>query len=124
VVIEPDLYLYASVEPQIGADRVRFPIPRGSASWFVLADAPPPDIDANVLEDWRRDALRYWDELHGRTQYEGPYEEHIKNSLRTLRLLTNRDSGGVIAAATLGLPEVASARPASSTTARFRGRRS
>lgn len=106
VVIEPGLSLYASVEPRIEEDRIRCRIPRGMESWFVLADSNLPQVDASLLDAWRKQTLHYWDALHWHTHYAGPYEREVKHSLRALRLLTNRDNGGVLAAATLGLPEV------------------
>lgn len=106
VVIDGQYYLYASVDPELDGDTVRFRIPRGTAAWFVLADGPLAGVDARTLLASREATLRYWDDLHRQTDYSGPYERQVKDSLRALRLLTFEDNGGIIAATTLGLPEV------------------
>lgn len=47
----------------------------------------------------------YWEEWSGRCTYEGPYREAVLRSALTLKLLTHGPSGGIVAAATAGLPE-------------------
>ncbi len=47
----------------------------------------------------------YWREWSGRCSYEGPYREAVLRSALTLKLLTHGPSGGIVAAATAGLPE-------------------
>ncbi|HET8701794.1 MAG TPA: glycoside hydrolase family 15 protein [Nitrococcus sp.] len=106
VVINEQHYLYASIDPELGGDIIRFRIPRGAAAWFVLADGPLAAVNARTLLASREATLRYWNDLHRQTDYRGPYERQVKDSLRALRLLTLKDNGGIIAAATLGLPEV------------------
>ncbi|MCW8193750.1 glycoside hydrolase family 15 protein [Proteobacteria bacterium 005FR1] len=98
-------YLHASLSAEFDGERIIYEVPANSSAWFVLSEsqrAPRP----TDLDSWYSDTRQYWNELHRSTGYEGPYENEVKNSLRALRLLTNRDSGGVIAAATFGLPEV------------------
>ncbi|MDN5869548.1 MAG: glycoside hydrolase family 15 protein [Nitrococcus sp.] len=106
VLIDEQHYLYASVDPELDGDTIRFRIPQGSSAWFVLADSPLAVVNARTLRASREATLRYWDALHRQTNYSGPYERQVKDSLRALRLLTFEDNGGIIAAATLGLPEV------------------
>ncbi|HJE22301.1 MAG TPA: glycoside hydrolase family 15 protein [Methylorubrum populi] len=47
----------------------------------------------------------YWEEWSGRCTYRGPYRETVLRSALTLKLLTHGPSGGIVAAATAGLPE-------------------
>lgn len=47
----------------------------------------------------------YWEAWSDRCTYEGPYRESVLRSALTLKLLTHGPSGGIVAAATAGLPE-------------------
>ena len=108
VAIDGRHFLYASERPEIDAGSVRYRLAPGRSAWFVLADEPLARAGKADLDRWQQETLRRWDELHWHTRYAGPYEREVKDSLRALRLLTYEDSGGVVAAATLGLPEVPS----------------
>jgi GH15 family glucan-1,4-alpha-glucosidase len=48
---------------------------------------------------------RWWREWSGRCSWEGPYRDAVARSLITLKALTYRPSGGLLAAATTSLPE-------------------
>jgi GH15 family glucan-1,4-alpha-glucosidase len=52
-----------------------------------------------------QDTHDYWCEWSSRSQYEGKYAEAVARSLITLKTLTYRPTGGMVAAATAGLPE-------------------
>jgi GH15 family glucan-1,4-alpha-glucosidase len=58
--------------------------------------------------DWKR-ALEtteeFWAKWAGLCSYRGPYAEAVERSLITLKALTYRHSGGILAAATTSLPE-------------------
>ena len=47
----------------------------------------------------------YWTEWTGRNKYKGPYADAVGRSLLTLKALTYRLSGGIVAAVTTSLPE-------------------
>jgi GH15 family glucan-1,4-alpha-glucosidase len=49
---------------------------------------------------------KYWTEWIGRFDAPCRWSDTVKRSLLTLRMLTDRQSGGIIAAATMGLPEI------------------
>ena len=60
----------------------------------------PGVVDASLA-----DTRAYWEEWSGRCTYRGPYRETVLRSALTLKLLTHGPSGGIVAAATAGLPE-------------------
>jgi len=47
----------------------------------------------------------FWLEWSSRCQYRGPYRDAVMRSLLTLKALTFRDTGGIVAAPTTSLPE-------------------
>jgi GH15 family glucan-1,4-alpha-glucosidase len=47
----------------------------------------------------------FWREWNGRNKYSGPYAEAVERSLMTLKAMTYRPSGGIVAAVTSSLPE-------------------
>jgi len=78
--------------------RIRFALSYG-ASWLPIpAAAPNPDALLSLTER----AWRDWSD-----QYEdaGVHAEAVKRSLITLKALTYRSTGGIVAAATTSLPE-------------------
>jgi GH15 family glucan-1,4-alpha-glucosidase len=52
-----------------------------------------------------QDTHDYWCEWSDRSTYEGEHKEAVLRSLMTLKALTYRPTGGIVAAATMGLPE-------------------
>jgi GH15 family glucan-1,4-alpha-glucosidase len=47
----------------------------------------------------------FWKRWNGRNKYRGPYAEAVERSLMTLKAMTYRPSGGIVAAVTAALPE-------------------
>jgi len=66
-----------------------------------LEKVPPGQPAEKALKDTRA----FWREWSGRNKYTGPYEEAVERSLTTLKAMTYRPSGGIVAAATASLPE-------------------
>ena len=56
-------------------------------------------------EDALKDTHEYWCDWTARSKYEGPYGEVVERSLMTLKAMTYRPTGGIVAAVTTGLPE-------------------
>jgi len=57
------------------------------------------------VENALRDTQKYWCAWSDRSTYKGKYAEAVQRSLMTLKAMTYRPTGGVVAAVTAGLPE-------------------
>ena len=57
------------------------------------------------VEDALRDTHEYWCAWSDRSAYKGEYVEAVQRSLMTLKAMTYRPTGGIVAAVTAGLPE-------------------
>ena len=86
----------------------RFVVAKGAKTGFVLSYSPstaalpaPLKIDA-VLKATHGE----WKDWIGRFNAKGRWDAAIRRSLITLRMLIDRESGGIVAAATFGLPEI------------------
>ena len=84
-----------------------FRVEAGDRVPFVLTYAPshhaePGHLDADLSLTQTR---RYWDDWVSRCTYEGAYRDAVIRSLITLKALTYRPTGGILAAATTSLPE-------------------
>ncbi len=87
-----------------------FTVEQGESVAFVLSygaygqyHAPPPH--AIDVDEAYRQTQTYWKEWAARTTYRGPQREIIERSLLTLKALTYKPTGGVVAAPTTSLPE-------------------
>jgi GH15 family glucan-1,4-alpha-glucosidase len=78
-------------------DRVPFTL-----TWFPSHSDLPAPFEA---DDALRDTEHYWNEWTSRCMYEGPYREAVVRSLATLKALTYKPTGGIVAAPTTSLPE-------------------
>ena len=85
-----------------------FTLDAGNETCFTLTYTPsttemPPDLD---IADEHRMTLEYWQDWSARMRYNGLHRDLVKRSLLTLECLTYRPTGGVVAAPTMGLPEM------------------
>jgi GH15 family glucan-1,4-alpha-glucosidase len=62
----------------------------------------PKQIDAELA---LRETEQYWCEWSDRSVYKGEHGEAVERSLMTLKAMTYRPTGGIVAAVTAGLPE-------------------
>jgi len=106
----PDMVLLRTPAPLHGENhstRSDFTISAGESIPFVLAYgpsyAPPPKpLDA---ERALRETMRYWKGWASRANLQIEYADAIERSLITLKALTYRPTGGIVAAPTTSLPE-------------------
>jgi len=84
-----------------------FTVSEGERLPFVMlyeaSHLPPPPMCAP--EEALRETHGYWTEWVGRCQYDGPWREAVVRSLITVKALTYRPTGGIVAAPTTSLPE-------------------
>ncbi len=84
-----------------------FAIDAGQRVDFVLtwgASHLPPAAAFDV-ETAIRDTEAFWLDWSGRCTYRGPWRAQVQRSLLTLKALTYRPTGGIVAALTTSLPE-------------------
>jgi GH15 family glucan-1,4-alpha-glucosidase len=86
-----------------------FTLRAGESLTFVLDSCPELD-EPSVLSEPEAEALleetaEYWAEWLGQSKYSGRWREMVNRSALTLKLLTYRPSGAIVAAATASLPE-------------------
>lgn len=70
---------------------------------YGASHLPPPPV-ANAGQALA-ETEEFWSDWSGRTRYEGPWKEAVTRSLITVKALTHRPTGGVVAAPTTSLPE-------------------
>ena len=84
-----------------------FTIHEGETASFVLTYGPsyedlPQPVDP---EEALQETIRYWQDWAGRAKLTGEYADAVERSLITLKALTYRYTGGIVAAPTTSLPE-------------------
>jgi GH15 family glucan-1,4-alpha-glucosidase len=84
-----------------------FTLKRGERAWFTLTygDSTKPSPRRIDAEQALRETEAFWTEWAGEMRYEGPWADAVQRSLITLKAMTFRPSGGVVAAPTTSLPE-------------------
>ncbi len=84
-----------------------FEVHEGESVCFVLSYGSALEDDPESFDayDAYNDTQKFWTEWTSQRSYHGPYEEAVERSLITLKALTYRPTGGVVAAPTTSLPE-------------------
>ena len=84
-----------------------FTVQKGKRVWFTLTygDSYEPDPRKIDHRQALKDTVRIWRSWSARLKYKGKYCEAVERSLITLKALTFRPSGGIVAAVTTSLPE-------------------
>jgi GH15 family glucan-1,4-alpha-glucosidase len=87
--------------------RGRFTIRKGQTVSFTLTNSSSLERAPAGLavEEALKRTQRFWKQWNGKNRYSGPYAGAVERSLMTLKALTYRPSGGMVAAATTSLPE-------------------
>jgi len=97
-------WLHCSHALQINGDIITYTIHEGNESWAVLVNTQ--QFNQTILEAALQTTLKAWQEIEKHIDYKGLFEQEVCNSLRALQQLVYEPTGGIIAAPTLGLPEV------------------
>ena len=71
-------------------------------TWFKSHHSAPAPLGVN---EGVGPTVAHWEEWAARCDYSGPYRDAMVRSLLVLRLLTDRETGGIVAAPTTSLPE-------------------
>ncbi|SDI87209.1 Glucoamylase (glucan-1,4-alpha-glucosidase), GH15 family [Pseudomonas flavescens] len=106
---QPSLRLSASqaltIDRQCGV--AEFALQQGEHAEFVLGAVDDPLVAAGACEHCLDETLTYWRRWIKQSNYRGRWREMVHRSALALKLLTSRKHGGILAAATYGLPEAA-----------------
>ncbi len=94
---------------QDGAATAEFRLGADQSEWFVLEVVLPNEPSPCTRQDYERaafkDTVNFWRRWVGRSTYRGRWREAVNRSALTLKLLTSRHHGSMVAAPTFGLPE-------------------
>lgn len=109
-VAGPDRVILHSPRPLQGADQrtqAEFEVAAGQIVPFTLTHQAshlpiPPAIDPLQARD---QTIVRWREWSSQSNYAGPWRAQVQRSLITLKALTYRPTGGIVAAPTTSLPE-------------------
>lgn len=111
-VVGPDLLrLRADVDLESLADRVtsRFTVRAGETLTFDLQYGLSYEDEPGLIDIAAalRETEKYWREWVGRFDKPTAWPDTVKRSLLSLQALTHKRTGGLVAAPTMGLPEIA-----------------
>jgi GH15 family glucan-1,4-alpha-glucosidase len=109
-VAGPEMLVLRTRAPLQGVNQQtvsRFTIRAGERLAFCLFQQAShlPVVAAVDAEQALRDTQAWWADFSGRCAMQGPYAEQVKRSLITMKALTYRPTGGIVAAVTTSLPE-------------------
>ena len=90
-----------------GAASLPLSMRAGDVAWIALAQrVDDAGVTAPAASRMLATTTRYWEGWSSRTKYDGPLPAAIDRSLLTLKAMTYSPTGAIVAAPTLGLPEV------------------
>ncbi len=93
-----------------GAAVAEFTLRAGQSTTFILERADLGEESPSAHADYGSEAFKetaaFWRHWIGRSTYRGRWREVVDRSALTLKLLTSRTHGSIVAAPTFGLPEL------------------
>jgi GH15 family glucan-1,4-alpha-glucosidase len=109
-VAGPDRVILRASVPVEGKDKrtaAAFTVAAGDTVTFVLTHQAshleiPHALDPLAAQ---QSALKLWRDWSSQSNYQGPWRDAVQRSLITLKALTYRPTGGIVAAPTTSLPE-------------------
>lgn len=110
-VAGPDMVVLRTSAPLRGEDMTtvsEFKVKVDESVAFTLTSLPATttEVPSEVAPaELLTQTQRWWREWSDRNVYEGPYKDEIERSVITLKAMTYRPSGGIVAAITTSLPE-------------------
>lgn len=104
---QPTMRLSATVAMGVdqGCAVAEFELGQGEMAEFILGSVDDECVDAGRCDRYLTDTVAYWRRWSRQSDYQGRWREMVLRSALALKLLTSRKHGGIIAAATFGLPE-------------------
>jgi len=84
-----------------------FTVRKGERAWFTLTYGCSYEPDPKQMDHEQafKDTVRIWRQWTSRLQFKSKYRDAVERSLITLKALTFRPTGGIVAAPTTSLPE-------------------
>jgi len=82
-----------------------FQMRQGDIVEFMLGGADDEQVKATQCDCDLKKTVDYWQHWSRHSSYRGRWRETVNRSALALKLLTSRKHGGIVAAATFGLPE-------------------
>ena len=105
----PPLRLRGSIglKTQNGQAVAEFKLREGQIAWFILEEAggESPSLNRDFVSESFKETMNFWLNWVGHSKYRGRWREMVNRSALTLKLLTSRPNGSIVAAPTFGLPE-------------------
>jgi len=105
----PAMRLWSTVPLKIASATATavFKLKADQSAAFILEEATASEsgLSADYVSSAFKSTLDYWRGWVGLSHYRGRWRDSVNRSALALKLLTSRDHGSIIAAATFGLPE-------------------
>ncbi|HUC86589.1 MAG TPA: glycoside hydrolase family 15 protein [Candidatus Acidoferrales bacterium] len=105
------LVLRSNVRPAVrnGEAVAEFKLRSQQTAWFILEEArageESPSENESYVSEAFKETMNFWLGWMSRSKYRGRWREMVNRSALTLKLLTSRTYGSIVAAPTFGLPE-------------------